>query len=77
MNRWWLVLPAAILVAQVFQPDRAVQPNDPAHDLIAVTEPTMEVQDLLRNACYDCHSDRTTFTNLTFNSGQRCAAIFS
>lgn len=61
MNKKWLILPGLALVAQVFQPDRAVQANDPEHDLITVTAPAAEVQDLLRNACYDCHSDRTTY----------------
>lgn len=61
MNKKWLILPGLALVAQVFQPDRSVQANDPEHDLITVTAPAAEVQDLLRNACYDCHSDRTTY----------------
>lgn len=45
----------------MFQPDRTVQPNDPEHDLITVTAPSAAVQDLLHNACYDCHSDHTTY----------------
>lgn len=61
MTRKWLVLPGLVLVAQVFQPDRSVQTNDPEHDLIIVTAPSALVQGLLRNACYDCHSDRTTY----------------
>lgn len=52
---------AVVGVAQLFQPDRSVLPNDPAMDLMAMTRPSQEVQDLLRTTCYDCHSDRTNY----------------
>ncbi|MBX2973112.1 MAG: heme-binding domain-containing protein [Flavobacteriales bacterium] len=61
MNRRWLIVPGVIVAAQFFQPDRSVQPNDPEHDLIAVTRPSQDVQDLLRTVCYDCHGDSTTY----------------
>ena len=31
------------------------------NDFISLTEPTMEVEGILRNACYDCHSNETKF----------------
>ncbi|HRF82168.1 MAG TPA: heme-binding domain-containing protein [Flavobacteriales bacterium] len=61
MKRTLLVLLTVVLVAQFFQPDRTVQANDPEHDLITVTQPGPEIRDLLQSACYDCHSDRTTY----------------
>lgn len=61
MNRKWLIVPGLIAIAQVLQPDRSVQPNDPEHDLISVTKPSNDVRRLLRTACYDCHSDSTTY----------------
>lgn len=61
MNRKWLIVPGILVAAQFFQPDRTVQLNDPEHDLLSVTTPTRDVQDLLRTACYDCHSDSTTY----------------
>lgn len=59
-RKGWIAI-AVIAAAQIIQPDRSVQPNDPEHDLITVTRPAQDVQDLLRTACYDCHSDRTTY----------------
>jgi len=61
MKRALLILVAVVVVAQFFQPDRTVQANDPEHDLITVTQPVAEVRELLHSACYDCHSDRTTY----------------
>lgn len=61
MKRATLILLALLVIAQFFQPDRTVQTNDPEHDLITVTQPVAEVRDLLQTACYDCHSDRTTY----------------
>ncbi len=61
MRRKGLIALGIIAVAQIIQPDRSVQPNDPGHDLITVTSPSQDVQDLLRTACYDCHSDHTTY----------------
>ncbi len=61
MSRKWLIVTGVIVAAQFFQPDRSVQPNAPEHDLITVTRPVQDVQDLLHTACYDCHSDSTTY----------------
>lgn len=61
MKRVLWILAALVVIAQFVQPDRTVEANAPEHDLIAVTEPPAEVRDLLRTACYDCHSDHTTY----------------
>lgn len=34
-------------------------PVQPGHDLLASNAPPAEIVSLLRNACYDCHSDET------------------
>lgn len=59
-KKGWVAL-GVLALAQVFQPDRSVVPNDPALDLVAMTNPSQEVQHLLRTACYDCHSDHTSY----------------
>lgn len=61
MKKLLLTLAAILAIAQFVQPDRSVEASAPEHDLITVTRPTSEVQDLLRAACYDCHSDQTTY----------------
>lgn len=61
MRKLLLILAAILVVAQFAQPDRSVEANAPEHDLLSVTKPSAEVQDLMRAACYDCHSDHTTY----------------
>ncbi|MBL7950894.1 MAG: heme-binding domain-containing protein [Flavobacteriales bacterium] len=59
-NKGWIAL-GVLAIAQVFQPDRSVVPNDPGLDLVVITSPSKEVQDLLGTACSDCHSDHSTY----------------
>ena len=61
MKKFLLILLAIFIVAQFIRPAKAVPAADPSRDLIAMTQPSAEVQQLLRVACYDCHSDRTRF----------------
>lgn len=61
MKKLLLILAALLVLAQFVQPDRSVEANAPEHDLLTVTRPSAAVQDLLHAACYDCHSDRTTY----------------
>ena len=49
------------LVAQLLQPDRTAPKVDPASDLINVAHPSPEVAAVLKKACYDCHSNETTY----------------
>src|SRR5689334_3496546 len=62
--RWkglWIAC-GVFAVAQAFQPDRAAgEGRDPSADLIASSSPSPEVASLLRSACYDCHSNTTTY----------------
>ncbi len=50
-----------LLVSQAFQPDRSVDPANEEDDLTHHARPSAYVEDLLRSACYDCHSTRTTY----------------
>ncbi|MBK6628535.1 MAG: heme-binding domain-containing protein [Flavobacteriales bacterium] len=56
LRRALLVLAALFGCAQFIRPTRIAEPVDPARDLIALTSPSAEVEQLLRTACYDCHS---------------------
>ena len=60
-RRILLVITIVVVLAQLFQPDRSAHSNAPEHDLIAITRPDTAVQAALRVACYDCHSDHTTY----------------
>jgi uncharacterized membrane protein len=55
------ILLAIAVVAQFFQPDRSVPATSPANDMLEMTQAPIEIRDLVQGACYDCHSDRTTY----------------
>lgn len=62
MRRKILWTLGALLVAiQFIRPGRNNQPADPAVDLQAVLHPPAEVSALLKEACYDCHSNETRY----------------
>lgn len=57
-----LVIAALVFgTAQFIRPDTSAPVSDPAQDLIALTQPSSEVATLLRTACYDCHSNETSY----------------
>ncbi|WP_340063910.1 heme-binding domain-containing protein [Ascidiimonas aurantiaca] len=50
-----------LIVMQFFRPKKNQSDVVPATDFLAVTNPTPEVQSLVKNACYDCHSNHTRY----------------
>lgn len=61
MRRIFLILLALFAIAQFIRPDTTAPTADPALDLIAITQPGDDVANLLRMACYDCHSNETKY----------------
>jgi|YNPMSStandDraft_1061717.scaffolds.fasta_scaffold07054_3 hypothetical protein len=60
----WKVKLAIVVISlaagsQLFQPERSNPRFDPGATFEAVARPSPEVGDLLRRACYDCHSNET------------------
>jgi hypothetical protein len=57
----WILGGAVLAFAalQLTNPARTNPPVPPGHDLLATNAPPPEIAVLLRNACYDCHSDET------------------
>lgn len=60
-KRFLLLLLLAFIVMQFFRPDRSNPKFEASNDLIAMTNPPKEIESLLRNACYDCHSNETRY----------------
>ena len=56
-----LGLIAVLIILQFFQPELNTAPIDPELDMLEVVEPPEAVADLIRNACYDCHSNQTVY----------------
>ncbi len=46
---------------QFFGINRSVPQTDPSEDLMAITDPPSEIQALIHDACYDCHSYQTEY----------------
>ena len=58
--KWVLAVVVVVFVLLQFtNPARTNPPFTPAHDLMASNPPPPEVAAILREACYDCHSDQT------------------
>jgi hypothetical protein len=49
------------IIIQFFHPDKYNSAIDPAGDLIQFASPPDQVATLLKNACYDCHSNQTVY----------------
>ena len=52
----WLALAGIFVAMQVIQPDRSAPVPDPAQDIRQVMQPPADIQTMLEEACYDCHS---------------------
>ena len=61
LKRISLILAITFLFIQSFRIDKSTQPIDPSKDLISIAAPNAEVTQLLKTACYDCHSNQPTF----------------
>jgi len=55
------VIGVVFLLMQFIRPDRTNPPVDPAAELNAVVAVPAAVNELLRAACYDCHSNETVW----------------
>jgi len=56
-----LGLIAVLIILQFFQPEPNDDPVDPELDMLEVLAPPEPVANLIRDACYDCHSNQTVY----------------
>ena len=52
-------LAAFLIIAQFFPIDKTNPESDPAKDFINLKNPPSELATLIKDACYDCHSNHT------------------
>lgn len=56
-----LILVVALIIAQFIQPDKNLQEQASEYDLLNTLEMPDQVAGLLKNSCYDCHSNHTRY----------------
>lgn len=50
-----------LIVIQVFRIDKTNPPADPSKDLVVLMQPPPHIAVMLKESCYDCHSNATTY----------------
>jgi len=62
MKKWIVrILLIGLIGIQFFRPDRENPPVDATKDYLALNDAPVEVANLMRVACYDCHSNETSW----------------
>lgn len=56
-----LISAIILLAIQSFRIDKTTHPIDATKDFIAINKPSAEVSNTLKVACYDCHSNQSTY----------------
>ena len=56
-----IVIVIVLLAIQFFRPDRNIGSQASSTDISAVVSVPDPVKVILQNACYDCHSNNTTY----------------
>lgn len=57
----FILLVAAFVVAQFFGIDKTNPDPNTEYDLIVTENPPLEIAQIFRSACYDCHSNETVY----------------
>ena len=62
LNKKLLILLLIVFaVIQFLRPQKNLSAMIPATDFIAMTKPSPQIETILRDACYDCHSYNTNY----------------
>ena len=56
-----LGLIVVLILLQFFKPEQNNAPVDPEFDMLTLVSPPEHIADLIRNSCYDCHSNQTVY----------------
>ncbi len=57
----FLIFVAIVVLIQFYPMDKPVVSKDNPNDLIATSNVPKNISTMLKNACYDCHSNESTF----------------
>jgi len=60
----WIV--GVFIVMQLVPVDRTNKPVDKKQNFVDVLQPPKQVQEILKNACYDCHSNEVKYPKYAY-----------
>lgn len=52
---------AVLIIMQFFRIDKSAPKTNPADDFVSISQPSPEITQMLKAACYDCHSYETAY----------------
>lgn len=61
MKKILFILIIIFLVLQAFQIDKTNPPVNKGTDFLTIKETPSDIADIIRNSCYDCHSNETKY----------------
>lgn len=61
MKKVLIVLVIVLVVMQFFRIDKNNPPVKPEENYVTITQAPKEVENILRNSCYDCHSNESKY----------------
>jgi len=61
LKRFFIALLILFVVIQFFRIDKSVPSHDPSGDFLVMYKTDQKTTDLLKNACYDCHSYQSSY----------------
>lgn len=56
-----IVLLSLLILFQFFRIDKTNKISVPEKDILNITHPAAEIASILKNSCYDCHSNQVTY----------------
>jgi hypothetical protein len=61
IRKWVIGAGLVLLAAQILQPEKNNPPVDTAEEFNTIYNPPAELTSVLKNCCYDCHSNETKY----------------
>ncbi len=61
LKKIFLVLLLVFVIMQFFRPDKNIAQGEHSADFIVETNPSNEVRAVLKQSCFDCHSNNTVY----------------
>lgn len=56
-----LAILAVLVIMQFFRIDKTNPPSDPAQDFLTLNPAPADITQIMKDACYDCHSHQTAY----------------